>query len=1182
MAKRLRILHLSDLHIGKEHGDDLWRVERVMGEAWERNLAEIRRDGPIDLVCFTGDLAQSGKPAQYADALKLVDAVLHSLDCPRARFFCVPGNHDVDRSIARDVWDKLRELQWHDPQGLSRWMTGGKAPFGCDDAWRDAVIDRQRAYREFLKAVGLPHLLPGQFDNPHPRLGYRRTLELGFGAPLHIIGFDSAWLAGDDGDAGKLRLTDDQIGRLMTGDDGRRLPGWSIGLIHHPLTDLADVRDAQRLLGEYGLGLLLHGHQHDPVIERWSDPQTALPIFAAGCLYEHPRYPNGLLVIDIDLPEAERLRPRQAWARKWSHRRSEWIDDDELYRGTRNGRLRLIAGAPAPTIPTPGKFIGRDDERTALSAALRPAARGEDTAPTVICCAIAGMPGVGKTRLAEEFVAGEWREALGLLPGTPQADLCARLALAPDDRRSAQDIAAAVLSAYGRNATPDRVIDELRMLLRSGPGSCRLLLIENVDGPQQAEAVADLAVQLPGCAVLATARYRDLSDHWRQVSVRPLPLDQAIALLRNRMSQGRKPHPLTDDEAVALVERLGRLPLALHIAGSHLGRGLSPQSFEKALQEKALALGPAGAAGDAARDTEAARRVIASAFAISWELWCGTVDAARQAALVALAHGPAEGVGDALGAAMTALAPADYETSTLDADGLSLLDVEFVEFEGMPRRRVRLHPLIAEFLRLQPGPDEAKVMARIGEWCDPLLRERDSGAMPAAWATLRAEAAALLHWLIRTPQPSSIPGVGLGTVGYALSNGPYAYWLRACIRWSESCEDIRMLGTLQLAESRLAIRIGDLSLSESSAQLAFISFREAGMQREMAIAQGQIADILYDRGEVHESLRIRREEQLPVYEHLGDSHSYATTKCNIAIALVSLGEPKEALRILRDEVLPVLDSLGDFHQRAAALAQIAEILRASGQSEEALHILMEEVLPERARLGDLRGYSITQSRIATILRMRGEYQKVLHIYQCEILPVVRQLGDIRGNAVTQLNIADLLLETGKRGEALRILQEEVLPVFERLGDVRSLAATQGRIADILRLDRDLEGALRISREEILPVVNRLGDAKGRAVTLGRIAAILEARGEQEEALRIRREEELPVYERLGDVRALLVGRTNLALTFARRGRPEDRPEIHNLLQQALTDAERLRLPEAHTIRGLIAQIFGPDTSPPAA
>jgi hypothetical protein len=46
------------------------------------------------------------------------------------------------------------------------------------------------------------------------------------------------------------------------------------------------------------------------------------------------------------------------------------------------------------------------------------------------------------------------------------------------------------------------------------------------------------------------------------------------------------------------------------------------------------------------------------------------------------------------------------------------------------------------------------------------------------------------------------------------------------------------------------------------------------------------------------------------------------------------------------------------------------------------------------------------------------------------------------------------------------------------------------------------------------------------------------------------------------------------MTLAKRGRPEDRPEMLTLLQQALADAERLRLPEAETIRGRIARIFG--------
>ena len=41
---------------------------------------------------------------------------------------------------------------------------------------------------------------------------------------------------------------------------------------------------------------------------------------------------------------------------------------------------------------------------------------------------------------------------------------------------------------------------------------------------------------------------------------------------------------------------------------------------------------------------------------------------------------------------------------------------------------------------------------------------------------------------------------------------------------------------------------------------------------------GKIADILQTRGELDEALRIRREEELPVYERLGDVRSSAPSR----------------------------------------------------------------------------------------------------------------------------------------------------------------------------------------------------------------------------------------------------------------------------------------------------------------
>jgi tetratricopeptide (TPR) repeat protein len=299
----------------------------------------------------------------------------------------------------------------------------------------------------------------------------------------------------------------------------------------------------------------------------------------------------------------------------------------------------------------------------------------------------------------------------------------------------------------------------------------------------------------------------------------------------------------------------------------------------------------------------------------------------------------------------------------------------------------------------------------------------------------------------------------------------------------------------------------------------------------------ELAKLLESLGEYDEALRIRREEELPVYERLGDARSRAVTLGRIAGILVKRGELDEALRLLREEVLPTFERLGDARSRAVTLGQIADILTNRGELDEALRLLREEELPVYERLGDARSRANTLSNIAVILQLRGEYDEVL-----------------------------------------RLLREEVLPTFERLGDARSRAVALGRIADILTNRGELDEALRIRREEELPVYERLGDARSRAVTLGQIADILTNRGEYDEALRLLREEVLPTFERLGDVREHAVAAVKLSHLLWRNGA---RAEAASMLFRAHADAVRLGLPEAAQIRRDMDELGLPADSPAA-
>ena len=321
-------------------------------------------------------------------------------------------------------------------------------------------------------------------------------------------------------------------------------------------------------------------------------------------------------------------------------------------------------------------------------------------------------------------------------------------------------------------------------------------------------------------------------------------------------------------------------------------------------------------------------------------------------------------------------------------------------------------------------------------------------------------------------------------------------------------------------------------------------YEALGNKPALAVTKGKIAEVLQVRGDLDEALRIRKEEELPVYEVLGDKRALAVTKGQIADVLQVRGDLDEALRIRKEEELPIYEALGDKRSLAMTKGKIADVLQVRGDLDEALRIRTEEELPVYEALGDKRSLAATKGQIADVLQAHGNLDEALRIRTEEELPVFEALGDKRALAVTKGRIADVLQARGDLDEALRIRTEEQLPVYEALGDKRSLAVTKGRIADVLQARGDLDEALRIRTEEELPVYEALGDKRSLAVTKGKIADVLQVRGDLDEALRIRTEEELPVYEALGDKRELAVTKGRIADVLEARGDLDEALEMH--------------------------------------
>jgi len=88
-------LHVSDIHMSVR---DAWSQDVVLRAIYDR-IEDLRKQGlAADFILTTGDLAFSGKSEAYALARDFFDALCEASSVPKERIFCVPGNHDIDRS----------------------------------------------------------------------------------------------------------------------------------------------------------------------------------------------------------------------------------------------------------------------------------------------------------------------------------------------------------------------------------------------------------------------------------------------------------------------------------------------------------------------------------------------------------------------------------------------------------------------------------------------------------------------------------------------------------------------------------------------------------------------------------------------------------------------------------------------------------------------------------------------------------------------------------------------------------------------------------------------------------------------------------------------------------------------------------------------------------------------------
>lgn len=737
--------------MGLDRQPDDWGRSLVLGGEFLDAVRELRDAiGGFDLVCFTGDVAHSGDPKQYAAVTPWLDGVLAAAGCMRAQLFVVPGNHDVQRQINPRAVNSLRKMWSRDNDAkLSAWIAGGgKAPGRMK--WAEETMARSAAYRAWLRdGLGRPELVPAP-----GRLGYRQSVRVpGIDFLVNIFGIDSAWLSADNHDTGQLHLTEEQLMRAAT-DRSRTLPGFRLGLVHHPLGNLADEQRARRVLANpIHLDLLLRGHLHEAELLDMRSPDGGFIELAAGTLYEHYRYPNGFSGMRLTLDTDGRLVETELHVRSWHN--GLWAPENHLYRGMRNGvvvyppRIRR-SGLPRGN----GALVGRGTESEQLRAAI--------LSPGVPAVIVTGLPGVGKSYLVAHGAAD--------LKARGTIEDCVRLSFDP---RNPATIATLWETLLGELSLPGNVNDDG---VRSSLDSRRLLLlVENVDSQPTALIAAALVNRLVGARlpVVITGRFPSLGadSGWQPLALERLARADAIELIE---SEHRSAADEDERRGFALVaSETGDLPLALHIAASHLRAGRTPDEFVALLRHKKLFVStrdPAEHADAASVPGAAERLVLASTFELSLDLMRDQLALDHRPAevdailvgLCALGHAPASGVGRDLARALSALSAPAFSDLVVAAREVSLLERSVDD-------RISVHPLLAMLLQSRPS---VALHPRYRAW---FLREF---ATRSSWPQIARERDALRSWLQSEDPPGRAAIAASPTaLGFAHEHGPMGVWV---------------------------------------------------------------------------------------------------------------------------------------------------------------------------------------------------------------------------------------------------------------------------------------------------------------------------------------------------------------------------------------------------------------------
>lgn len=625
---------------------------------------------------------------------------------------------------------------------------------------------------------------------------------------------------------------------------------------------------------------------------------------------------------------------------------------------------------------------------------------------------LTGPSGAGKTRLALEV-------ARDLSPDFANEVAFVELAAI----RDAALVPAAIAQALGMRERSDILAGAaLAEQVSAHLGAQRLLLVlDNAEHVLDAAPfVADLLARCPGLAVLVTSRSPLRLRAERTLSLEPLPLDDAVALFRERARAARPNGMYGAAEVADICERVDCLPLAIELVAAQV-RALALPQLRDHLAAHRLAL-----LRDGARDLPARQRAMDDAIGWSYNLlteperrcfralgvfvggW--TLDAAR-----VVCWGE-DGKGGADVAASHEAIPA--LAALVDA---SLIQADMTTVDGPPR--FGLLELMREYAleRLRDAGEEedcrrrhAVYYAGLAETAASLAPGEGTGAARLALDLPNARAA--LEWAERRAEAE----LGLRLLGFA------RLWhvrgqVGEAVHWQE-----RMLALDAQARER-----GDLA-----APLALRAGRLYGFARTL-LGAGELA-----------RAAAAATEAVRLAEIAGDERALSDAYATIGLIAQADGRLDEAAAAFNASYAHA-QLTGEHGLGVPALFHLAELARLRAEIERA-GALLEQALALARTAGNAWGVAIITTLLGHYDRQRGRYPQARARYR-ESLPLFRAFGSPTYLAWCLEGLAATLGAEGRHGQAARLcaaaaaLREHAhtpLPPAERAAFAETIAAAR--------------------------------------------------------------------------------------------------------------------------------------------